>query len=432
MPADLAHLIIPAALKRLAGTDLEYDVEKLQQLALVVVEEQEQVVRAHLSLRVPWADAFSGKTLRVVGQDSPEPSSGTAPEQPRRSTERRNLLDLKPNKFNAALFPDSLSDSSIGVLADDLARNGQRVPGEVTPDGTIIDCERRWRAAKVLGWKEMDVTIVDGLTDDDILDRVLDACTSVRHLTVREQVNVYVAVSDQLKREAGRRQGRPDKTFPKGNVYLTPGSIREAAAKRAGFTSPALAARAEAVFTRGSTALQNRVREGSLSLFAAYDELPKRRRAQDERPEPVAHDSIDESNARQAEAPSARQPEPSSVPDNGSSAPVEGDEDLLRADADAGDAPTDSDIAEVESEARDDDGELQQDEADLEPDSPDTHDDEPDIGAHVAAVCHHLSRLAEVNYEDAVAWFDQVVEDMRASLGEPPDLEDENHNEFDE
>lgn len=441
MPADVMRLLSPAALKRLAGTDLEYDVEKLQQLALVVAEEQEQVVRAHLSLRVPWADAFSGKALRVVGQDSPEPSS-TAPEQPRRVTERRNLLDFKPNKFNAALFPDSLSDSSIAVLADDLARNGQRVPGEVTPDGTIIDCERRWRAAKLLGWKEMDVTVVDSLTDDDVLDRVLDACTSVRHLTVREQVNVYIAVSNQLKREGGRRQGRPEKTFPKGNVYLTPGSIREAAAKRAGFTSTALAARAEAVFTRGSKAIQNRVREGSMSLSAAYDELPKRGRSEEERPDPVAHDSRDESNALQAAAPTAPQPEPSSVPDNSSSAPVEGHGGNVSANEGTPAVTIDSDITEPEPEtAADGDDGPQPDHADLQPafsdtvgdnleaDSPDTIHDEPDINVHVSAVCRYLSELAELNYDDGVAWFDQVVDDLRGSLGDPPESDDEPFDE---
>jgi hypothetical protein len=57
----------------------------------------------------------------------------------RSQLEQRKVEDLKANRFNAALFPDSLSEESIALIAEDLAEHGQRVPVEVTSDGTIID-----------------------------------------------------------------------------------------------------------------------------------------------------------------------------------------------------------------------------------------------------------------------------------------------------
>lgn len=405
MHADIVAQLSPSALQRLGGMDLEYDADKLHQLAEVVPDEQDAVLRAHLSLHVPWADALLGKTLRSSSPANPqahEPNPG-------RRVESRKLAELKPNRFNAVLFPDSLSAVSVELLADDLARNGQRVPGEVTPDGTIVDCERRWRAAKLLGWDEMAVTLVEGLTDD-ILDRVLDSCTSVRHLTVREQVNVYSALHERLKREAGRRQGRPEKTFQKGDLYLTPRSIRDAAAKRAGFSSVALAARAEAVFGRGSEEIQNRVRDGTLSISAAYDLLPKRGRRTE--PEPAAQE-------RDEEPGETEQPQVDTSPllADAEGPPVTDttDEALESADEDAeGPSDPDSDAPEppvIEANNI------------WESDSMEVMEEDRAISDHVSAVCRHLSRLAEADYDDAVAWFDQVVEELKAALGEPPQQE---------
>ncbi len=430
MHADLAAHLSPGARKQLGGTDLEYDTDRLEQLASVVPEEQESVVRAHVNLRVPWCDALVGRTLRSLATPIREARPLEVPTA--RRIERREVSDLKPNRFNAALFPDSLSEASISVLAEDLARNGQRVPGEVTPDGTIIDCERRWRAAKLLGWEKLDVTVVDGLTDDDVLDRVLDSCTSVRHLSLREQVNVYGAVCERLKREAGRDVGRQDQIIPKGIICLTPRSIKDAAAKRAGFSSTTLALRAEAVFSRGAEDLQAKVRDGAVTITAAYDQLPKRPKAKTVAAESAAEDALGKGDVSPIVEPvhaapasaGAFAPVPTSPPTD----PEDEDQDESAAHDDANgtmeDTPCQTEGATDEEEQATEatDEEVGEPEADL---IGAPQEDELDIAVHVSAVCGYLSRLASVNYEDAVACFDQVVEEMRGSVGEPPEFDEE-------
>ncbi|HEY9593896.1 MAG TPA: ParB N-terminal domain-containing protein, partial [Spirochaetia bacterium] len=302
--ADLLGKLSLEAAEKITGTPLEHDLDKLEQLVRVVPDEQVAVVRRHVIFEIPWEAAFEGLTLR-----SPDPTEDAKPaevvdepapaleaagvEPPARATaepaerpepvpagtkqiESWRMGKLKPNKFNATLFPDSLSESSIALMVDDLAKSGQRVAVEITPDGTIVDGERRWRGARHLGWQEIDVIVGPELTDDEILDRVIDACTSARQMTVREQVNVFTAVTEQLRREAGRQAHRPRKVMPEGITYLTPRSIQEAAAKRAGFRSAKQAVRAEAVFTRGTPEDQAAVLDGSLTVTAAYEALPKR------------------------------------------------------------------------------------------------------------------------------------------------------------
>lgn len=420
MTNELRALLSTAALKRLGGTDLEYDLNKLEQLARVVPEEQEQVVRSHVGFGIPWNDAFEGKTLRSPVASANEPLNGPPPSGLHaRAIERRKIAELRANRFNAALFPDSLSDASIAQIADDLARNGQRVAVEIMPDGEIMDGERRWRGAQRLGWNEIEVTVGPALSDEEVLDRVIDCCTSARQMTVREQANVYAAVCEQLRREAGRQQGRPEKTFQNRNVYLTARGVRDAAAARAGFSSPALALRAEAIFKRGSEDLQSRVRDGSLSISAAYEELPKRAKAGSQTEEEVS----DSTGSGEPVADTATAPHTLVDPVADAAMPAAADTPAPRAETTAipnGGAPADC-----------------QDEPEQEASRPEVDDHSEDdsidpaaveklsVGQHVTVICGHLTRLAERDYEEAVSWLAQTIEEMQASLGEPPPSDDD-------
>jgi|GEM_PF-6599800 len=359
---------------------------------------------------------MSNKDLTVI-----EPLQASSPgPRARYDVQRWKLCDIAPNRFNSALFPDSLSEDSVALIADDLAQNGQRVPVEVTPDGTIIDGERRWRGARQLGWDAIDVVVGADLDEDQILDRVVDCCTSARQMTVREQANVYIAVCARLKREAGRHQGRPEKTIPKGIVFLTTTGIRDAAAKRAGFSSTTLALRAEAVFSRGSAEVQIKVRDGSLTITAAYEGLPKRAKARTA-PEPNEARSATEDGepigvSIDAGSGSAVIPEPRAVL-AAAAAPA-----AAAADSSASKEGGSGNVVVVH---------------DVKPQAAingaDHLDEEhPSVADQVDAICRYIARLADRDYDDAVAWFERVVEEMRASLGARPENDDdvEQLNEF--
>ncbi|HVZ36673.1 MAG TPA: ParB/RepB/Spo0J family partition protein, partial [Polyangiaceae bacterium] len=196
-----------------------------------------------------------------------------------RSIQQWRVDALEPNPHNAHLFPDSLSCSQVELLAQDLATHGQGVPILITPTGKIVDGERRRRAAQSLGWEQVDVIVCDELTDDQILDRVIDACVSARQMSPREQANIYRAIVAALSKEVGTPQGRPArKKSPNGDPFVPAPELRKLAAAKARFSSAKLAERAEVVFRRASPDVQDRVCSGELTISAAYELVPKRER----------------------------------------------------------------------------------------------------------------------------------------------------------
>jgi hypothetical protein len=190
--------------------------------------------------------------------------------------QRRRIDTLKANGHNVRLFPDSLGEAAIALIAEDLEAHGQRVPIHITPSDTIVDGERRCRGAKKLGWDEICVVVGPELTDGEILDHVISACTSARQMSVREQFNIFMAITEQLKQAVGRGRGRPaTKMPPIGGNYLSAQQISEIAAAKARFDSVKSAERAKAIFTRGAEELQDRVSRGELSIGGGYELLPK-------------------------------------------------------------------------------------------------------------------------------------------------------------
>ena len=435
---SLVGQLSPKAVAKIIDTVLEHDTPKLEQLALIVADEQVQVVQCHLRLGATWETALEGRTVRVAPSDEETPVASDTPQAPspsqgsRSQVERRRVDELKPNAFNSSLFADSLSEPSIVLIADDLARNGQRVPVEVTPLGIIVDGERRWRGAKHLGWETMDVVVSGELDDEQMLDRVLDACTSTRQMSVREQVNVYVAVGEQLKRVAGRERGRPaEKIMPNGIIYLTPDSIRDAASRKAGFSSAKAAIRAEAVFSRGTAELQAQLLAGSLTISAAYEALPKRPKKQ---PAPSESDELQPTAADADRQPTV--PSENEAVDEAESSladPATSDEPLLHHDGERADhangvdpGATDVDYPDTEDFDEHQEGEP----ADVVPDLPEpTAPTHSSVGYHVNAICSHIARLSERDYERAAALFERVVEQMTSALGDPPEGDEDDHFE---
>jgi hypothetical protein len=83
-----------------------------------------------------------------------------------RPTEKRRLDSLHPHPRQAKLF-DDLAVQEFLALVEDIRENGMRSPPEILPDGTIVTGHQRVRAAKELGWDEIDVVVRYDLADDD-------------------------------------------------------------------------------------------------------------------------------------------------------------------------------------------------------------------------------------------------------------------------
>ena len=69
-----------------------------------------------------------------------------------------NIMDLKPHPRRSE-FSDDLPCHLLQQLAQSMEEHGLMRPLEILPDGTIVCGHQRVRAAKHLGWKEIDVCV---------------------------------------------------------------------------------------------------------------------------------------------------------------------------------------------------------------------------------------------------------------------------------
>lgn len=212
----------------------------------------------------------------------------------------RLVKDLRPNHYNHLVFSDSLTQEGVAWLAEAMASAGQQSAILITPEGVIVDGERRWLAARQLGWTEVSCQETGPITDAQIEEIVLQSCTAARRATVREQVKLYQACRDALKAAEGLVQGgkrgksKGVKTGLKSSFGTTPTDptnevtcqdIYQKAASRAGFKSDKTARMAEAIFEKGSPELQELVNREDLTITEGYRKLPKQPRVCKESPQ---------------------------------------------------------------------------------------------------------------------------------------------------
>lgn len=76
----------------------------------------------------------------------------------RPTADKWKLTRLKDHPRQAEMFSD-VDDAELEALAENMRNHGLRDPVEVTPDGTVIAGHQRVRAARRLGWKEIDVVV---------------------------------------------------------------------------------------------------------------------------------------------------------------------------------------------------------------------------------------------------------------------------------
>lgn len=205
---------------------------------------------------------------------------------------RRRLKEITPNIYSEKLFVESLSDSSIGPLAQDIQKNGLRHPLRVTRVGVVvIDGERRRRACAKLGWADVEV-IEEDVRRVAIFDLLMESVASGRQMTLLEQARVYSAFYLHLKR--AHRKGDMN------HIAAKQIAMRVA---RLPFRSVTMADQLALVVTSGEPDLHEKLLRGEMSLTGAYERMIRR---QFGKPEPVVKspptaDQIAKTRAREAE-----------------------------------------------------------------------------------------------------------------------------------
>jgi len=118
------------------------------------------------------------------------------------------IANLRPHPRQAEFFDSPPHE--VQELADDLERNGLRVPIDILPDGTILAGHRRVAAATLLGWPEIDAKVRDDLADDpEGAERLLiEDNLYRRHMGPLGIARCYRAVKELEIRRARRERGR--------------------------------------------------------------------------------------------------------------------------------------------------------------------------------------------------------------------------------
>src|SRR5262249_7621186 len=115
---------------------------------------------------------------------------------------KASLKDLEPHPRQQEVFAD-LPDEQLEELAVDMKLNGQLVPIEVMPDGTIICGHQRVKAAKKLGWDSVKAVIREDLAaqgEAAVFDRLVSDNLNRRQLDPLGQARCY----QKLKENASK------------------------------------------------------------------------------------------------------------------------------------------------------------------------------------------------------------------------------------
>jgi len=121
---------------------------------------------------------------------------------------------LQDNPRQAQSFPE-MTDVEQKALAADMQRNDLQHPIEITSDGTIIAGHQRVRAAKKLGWTEIEVIVRTDLESqgcDAIERRLIEDNLNRRHLDPLSVARCLKALDSLYKPDPDpvKRQARPD------------------------------------------------------------------------------------------------------------------------------------------------------------------------------------------------------------------------------
>jgi len=183
---------------------------------------------------------------------------------------KRNLDDLRPHPLQAKMFPD-LSDPELEALSADMQRNDLQHPIEITSDGTIIAGHQRVRAARKLGWKEIDVIVrtdLEGQGSDAIERRLIEDNLNRRQLSGLAKARCIKALHDLIETELDSTNWQPR------------GELKEIIAKRLSLSSREVSRYLLVLET--PIAVQNAFDEKKLSLVKAGQVAGLSKEQQDE------------------------------------------------------------------------------------------------------------------------------------------------------
>ena len=179
------------------------------------------------------------------------PAINIPADNPTRTTETWPIDQLKPHPKQTEVFSD-LSEHELQRLVESIEKNGLEHPPEILPDGTLIKGHQRVRAAKSLGWTEIQVIVRNDLAAQgaeaveeafitDNLDRrqlgPLEIARCYRRLKALERNSPWglsPREKGDLRDQLSKRFGVSGRTLDRYERMLdTPQAVQDAVARNA-------------------------------------------------------------------------------------------------------------------------------------------------------------------------------------------------------
>jgi ParB/RepB/Spo0J family partition protein len=127
-------------------------------------------------------------------------------------TQKRKIAGLKEHPRQHEFFSDA-TDAELDELAADMDQRGQQDPVRILPDDRIVEGHQRLRAARKLGWEEIDVIVCHELAEageDAILYALISDNVNRRQVDDLTRARCYEELRVIEKKEIleGRRKVR--------------------------------------------------------------------------------------------------------------------------------------------------------------------------------------------------------------------------------
>ena len=167
---------------------------------------------------------------------------------------------------------------NIEELANDIKENGLINPPVVTPEYVLIAGERRVRAMRLLGWKQIEINLMTVRDYEHQLKLEISENENRKEFTYTERIAWAKKLEQVEKIKAKERMGQGVENFPQHE-----GKTRDKVAEESGFGSGKQYEKAKFVAENADSKTLEDWNNGDISTHKAYTEIQAKLKASEER-----------------------------------------------------------------------------------------------------------------------------------------------------
>lgn len=178
------------------------------------------------------------------------------------------LINIDDIKVNDRIRKDF---GNIEELAKDIEENGLINPPVITPDKQLIAGERRLRACKLLGWKQIEVRVMAVRDAEHQLKLEITENENRKDFTFSEKMEWARRLERIERAKAEERMKNPTQNFAEGK-----GETNEIVAKQTGFGNRENYRKAKFIADHADEETIRQLDAGEISIHKAYTETKRK------------------------------------------------------------------------------------------------------------------------------------------------------------